>query len=110
MIFRHHIYHFQQSFFYKSRGWNMNSKLVGVRVSISQKFPLRVRPPFAARNARQRRLVLLMSRPVMGCSGDPAPLRLEFVSELLDILWLVRPSPDTCPARRSHKGSTRDQS
>ena len=85
----------------------MNSRLVGVRVSISQKSPLRVWPPFAARNARQRRLLLMMSRPVMGCLGDPAPLLLEFISELL---WLVRPSPDTCPARRSHKGSTRDQS
>ena len=30
-----------------------------------------------------------------GCLGDPAPFLFECISELADVLWLVRTSPDT---------------
>ena len=43
------------------------SSLVRVSISISLKSQQRVGPPFIARHARQSRLVLLMSRPVVGC-------------------------------------------
>ena len=36
--------------------------------------------------------------PPNGCLKDPALFLLEFIGELVDVLWLVMPSPDTSPA------------
>ena len=35
--------------------------------------------------------------PSGGCLGDPAPFLLEYISELVDVLWLVRSPPNTSP-------------
>ena len=40
--------------------------------------------------------MLLMIRPAIAW-GDPAPFLLESVSELVDVLWLVRPVSDLSP-------------
>ena len=61
-------------------------------ISISQKSQYKVEPPFAAWHGKQRRIMLLMSRPVVTWG-----ILLECISELVDVLWLVRPSRDTFP-------------
>ena len=38
---------------------------------------------------------MLPDQPPDGCLGDPAPFLLGFIMELVDALWLVRPSPDS---------------
>ena len=46
---------------------------------------------------RKTMLPYAPDEPPSGCLGDPAPFFLEYISELVDVLWLVWPSLDASP-------------
>ena len=75
--------------FYESRDFEFG------RVNISfTEFSIASRA--STRHARQRRLMLLMSRPMFAW-GIRHHSSWECIRELVDVLCLVRPSPDTSP-------------
>ena len=49
------------------------------------------------RQARETTKPHAPGEPPNGCLGDPAAFLLECISELIDVLWFMRPSPDMSP-------------
>ena len=64
-------------------------------VSIANRASLR-------RQARETTTPHAPVEPPPACLGGPAPFLLEWITELVDVLWLVRPSPDTFPENVPH--------
>ena len=57
---------------------------------------------YIRRNARETTTPNVHDEPPNGCLGDLAPFLLECIRELVDVVWLVRPSRTRLP-RTSHK-------
>ena len=101
MILRQPIYHQQQSLISHAT-WTWLGVWKGSVYQFHRRASIR-------HQARETTTPHAPDKPPSSCLENPAPFFLECICELVDVLWLVRPSPDTFP-RMSHKRSIGDRS
>ena len=93
MILRQHTYHDNKGFNESSDlnfelGKSQNITFTGVSIASGASI---------LRRARDTTTPRAPDEPPSGCPGSPAPFLPECFNELIDVLCLVKPCPDTSP-------------